>query len=202
MGFLQSGGFATLLGDLQQSSAEHLPDALTEAVPDPTEVTSILSQGLQTVAIDLLQTLTNRLPSIVASAGGMGINAFVFLLAVGTFYARGPDLLRVVLDIVPIEEDYVDALFEVFGDLANRAVGGAFATALVQGLVATLGYAIAGVEGLVFFGSLTALFAFVPLVGGAVVCLGPRGRLNRAARPPPGRRSTTTGRPLSPIPGV
>ena len=171
MAFVQDGGIATSIDAFSQQAGDSLPAAVADVLPDSTELTVLASDVLQTMTMGGLQQVTSQLPSIIASTGGLAIDAFVFLGAVGTLYVKGPALLKIVRDLVPLQEAYFDALFEVFGDLANRAVGGTVATALIQGLIATLGYAIAGVDGLVFFGSLTVLFAFVPLVGGAVIYL-------------------------------
>ena len=169
--FVQGGGITRSVDTLQLSWADHLPASLAGYLPDPVELTKLATAGLQTAALSSLQSMTAQVPDVVATTAGLSIDAFVFVFAVTTFYVKGPDVLVVVRDFIPLEERYLDALFEVFADLANRAVGGAVAVAVLQGALATLGYAIAGVHGLVFFGSLTALFALVPVVGGALVYL-------------------------------
>lgn len=169
--FVEEGGIARGVESLKQSWANLLPASLSGYLPDPAELTVLVGDAAQTAALAGLQTLTTKLPSIIAFTTGFSIEAFVFVFAVPTLYAKGPDALVVLRDLVPLEDGYVDELLVGFASLANRAFGGTIAVAVLQGAVATIGYAIAGVDGLVFFGSLTALFSLVPVVGGALIYL-------------------------------
>jgi predicted PurR-regulated permease PerM len=66
-------------------------------------------------------------------------------------------------------------LMAVFAEFAQNVVLAGVAAAVVQGVVAGIGYAIAGVERALLFALLTGVMAFVPVVGTAVawvpVCL-------------------------------
>jgi predicted PurR-regulated permease PerM len=171
LAFVQQGGIQHAMMAVQGFWARHVPAALSGILPDATELTGIGIDGVQTGAMSGLQAATTRIPTVLSSAAGFGIDAAIFVGAVGTFYAKGPEMLAILRDLLPIEDRYVDSLYDVFRDLANHVVTGTLATAAIQGLVATLGYAIAGVDGLAFFGSLTALCALVPIVGGALIYL-------------------------------
>ena len=84
---------------------------------------------------------------------------------------EGPKLLNVFANLSPMDDSYETRLFDVFREFATNMVVGSLATAILQGIVASIGYAIAGVDGVIFFGLLTALFSFVPVVGTVLVWL-------------------------------
>ena len=68
-----------------------------------------------------------------------------------------------------MEDAYEDRLFEVFREFANNMVLGSVVSGALQGVVAAVGYSIAGADRVVFLGLLTGVFSFIPLVGTAVV---------------------------------
>jgi predicted PurR-regulated permease PerM len=166
--FMQTGGLDAAVDQFHAGWSQLVPASLTDVAPDGTEV---LTSGLQSGVLSGLTVLTNSVPQIVATTAGIGVDTVVFVVAVATLYVQGPAVLGVIRDLAPLDEEYVDTLFGLFQDLSRRVVTGTAVTAMTQGLVATAGYAIAGVEGLVFWGMLTSLFALVPVVGSTIVYL-------------------------------
>lgn len=115
------------------------------------------------------QSVGGWLPQLIQSIVGGGLDAVIFVGAVISLYAEGPSVLKVMRRLSPMEDDYEERLFFVFQEFANNLVVGSLATAALQGLVAGVGYAIAGVDRLLFASVLTACFSFVPMVGTAVI---------------------------------
>lgn len=99
-------------------------------------------------------------------AGGLGRNlaklAFA-LLTVFFFYRDGETIAAQVRDVLhrmlgPRIDGYLDAM----GATTRAVVYGIVLTAIAQGVLAGLGYAVAGVPGPVFLGAVTALIALIP----------------------------------------
>lgn len=65
----------------------------------------------------------------------------------------------------PLRPDYTRGLFSEFRRVGRTTLMGTIVTGLVQGVLATLGYWIAGVPEPVFFGAATAVASLVPAVG-------------------------------------
>lgn len=99
-------------------------------------------------------------------AGGVGRNLAKLGLAIFTaffFYRDGEAFiaqLRAVLR--QILDSRIDHYLEAIGSTARAVVYGIVLTALAQGLLAGIGYAVAGVESPVFFGAVTTLIALIP----------------------------------------
>ncbi len=124
---------------------------------------------LQRTTVAAGQSLARTLPDWVGSIAVAALDGFVYLFAVVTLYMEGPRFLRAVMRLSPMRKEHDRRLFEVFREFSTNLVFGALTTAMVQGMIASVGYAIAGVPNLVLVSLLTTLFGFVPFVGTAVV---------------------------------
>jgi predicted PurR-regulated permease PerM len=126
-----------------------------------------------------LVTGARRLLEVVASSGGS-----VFLGAVGTlvnfilmlfvlfFVLRdGPSFAEAVVRMLPIEPGLRGKLWRHLIDVTRAVFMGIGLTALVQGFLLGVGFAIAGLPSPLVFGVLGALFALVPMVGTAIIWL-------------------------------
>lgn len=79
------------------------------------------------------------------------------------FYQDGEALIRQVRILLrQILDERVDNYLGAMGSTARAVVYGIVLTALAQGLLAGIGYAVAGVKSPVFFGVLTTLIALIP----------------------------------------
>jgi len=103
--------------------------------------------------------------------GALGtIVSFVLMLFVLFFVLRdGPVLAQQVVRVLPIEARLRGRLWQHLIDVTRAVFMGIGLTALVQGVLLGIGFAIAGVPSPLVFGVLGALFALVPVVGTAIV---------------------------------
>jgi predicted PurR-regulated permease PerM len=139
----------------------------------------------ETVGVSLAQiegwliTGTKRILETLASSGGavmlgaLGtIVSFVLTLFVLFFVLRdGPKAAEQVVRMVPIEGQLRERLWQHLIDVTRAVFMGIGLTALVQGVLLGIGFAIAGLPSPLVFGVLGALFALVPVVGTALVWL-------------------------------
>lgn len=97
----------------------------------------------------------------------MGIVVFVF--AVFFWFAEGPQIIRSLMLLSPLEEKYVAELLREFEVLVRAVVAGSLISAVVQALLAGLGYWLAGLESVFLLIAVTALMGMVPFVGATLV---------------------------------
>jgi predicted PurR-regulated permease PerM len=71
--------------------------------------------------------------------------------------------------VLPLDPRHTRALVLEFRDVGRSALIGTMATALFQGALGTMGYALGGVPHAVLWGLLTAIASFLPVVGTAIV---------------------------------
>ena len=142
---------------------------LIERLPAGTDPLAVVMRPLQQFVAGVGELAAASLPGLLGSVVGAAIDLLVYAFAVITLYVEGPALLRTAMQISPLRDVYERRLFEVFREFATNMLFGSIATAAVQAGIAGVGYAIAGVQSLVLVTLLTALSAFVPLIGTAVV---------------------------------
>ena len=116
-----------------------------------------------------LNSIGVGLPALIHGLLDGSVDLLVFLLSVVTLYMEGPRVLRASQRLFPLEDGYEERLFSVFREFANNMVIGSLATAVLQGLVAGIGYSFAGTGRVIFFATLTGVFSFVPVVGTALI---------------------------------
>lgn len=138
-------------------------------LPEDFDLLPTLLEPLRTAILSVGTLLTTALPGLLNQLVSSGIDGIIFIFALITLYIEGPRFLQFLARLLPMDDSYEARLFEVFREFANNMVLGSLATGALQGLVAGIGYAIAGVDRVAFLGLLTGIFSFVPLVGTALV---------------------------------
>ncbi len=117
-------------------------------------------------ARDWLSPLALKTPAFI---GGFFINAFITVFALYYFLADGTDLIAATTELVPLDSKYQRQLLAKFVEMSRAVATATLVTAIIQGLLAAIGYYFAGLEGVVLLMILTTFAAFVPIVGSSIV---------------------------------
>lgn len=163
---IREGGFDRLLDTLD---SPWLLAILSDFGVDRRELSVALADAVQRVSVSVAGGLAASLPNVFSQTAGVILDVVVFYLSVVTLLARGPDLLRWIGTISPLDPRYQQRLFEVFASFARNVVLAGLVCGVLQGAVAAVGYAIAGVDRPFVFGVLTGVLTYVPFVGTALV---------------------------------
>jgi predicted PurR-regulated permease PerM len=106
---------------------------------------------------------------IFLNAAGMLLRFFLMLFILFFALRDGAEWFRRVVALLPLAASSRDALFERLGKVLRAVVYGCGLTALAQGFLVTIGFAIAGLSGPIVFGVIAAVFALLPFGGAALV---------------------------------
>ena len=134
-----------------------------------TATTEQLQGWLESGSQMLLKSLAASGGDFVLSALGTIINFFIMLFLLFFLLRDGRHLLGRVVRLVPMEPVRRGELLKLMGDTTRAVVYGEGLTALVQGTLVGIGFAIAGLPSAVVFGVLTAFLALLPMGGAALV---------------------------------
>jgi predicted PurR-regulated permease PerM len=144
-----------------------------------------LSHLLQTLHIDEGQ-VNARLRDALSAAQGKAAAAAAIVFQTATGAALGlmlalitefymllewPSIARRLECVLPLDPRHTRALMLEFRDVGRSAFVGTVATALIQGGLAAIGYAIAGVATPITWGLVTAMASLLPVVGTFLVWL-------------------------------
>ncbi|PKO50560.1 MAG: AI-2E family transporter, partial [Betaproteobacteria bacterium HGW-Betaproteobacteria-20] len=120
-------------------------------------------QGVSQIVKTWFATNANNVTSIV---GGVGKNLakLIFVIVILFFFFR--DGARILRELRHVLERFIGqqihSYLHAVGSTTRAVVYGLFLTAFVQGVVAGLGYWVAGLSSPVIFGLLTMLLALIP----------------------------------------
>jgi predicted PurR-regulated permease PerM len=102
----------------------------------------------------------------------LGVSIFNLLLMFFTLYFLYKDgrfLLRKAMIVSPIPLKHEQALFQKFNEVSKATLFGTVLTAVAQGIVAWIGFSIAGVPSAFFWGTAVSIFSLIPTVGTSIV---------------------------------
>ena len=93
------------------------------------------------------------------------------IMVLGMFYflKDGPGMIRDFMRLSPLDDKYEQELLSEFDSVSRAVVLATLLSAFAQGLLAGLGYWVAGFESVFLLTMLTMVIAMVPVVGAAAV---------------------------------
>ena len=97
------------------------------------------------------------------------VNLVLILILMFFCFRDGERFLHWLFEIVPMPTDHVQSVGLRVYQTVTAVIRGALLTAGAQGVLAMIGYLVAGVPLAVFFGVLTGIAAMVPVVGAGLI---------------------------------
>jgi len=104
----------------------------------------------------------------------VGLSIFNLLLMFFTLfflYKDGRHILKRMMILSPIPVKYEKELFSKFNEISKATLFGTFLTAIAQGLVAWIGFSLAGVPSSFFWATAVSIFSLIPTVGTSIIWL-------------------------------
>ncbi len=121
-----------------------------------------LSRKAFDFVIDKVSSIVVKLPSII-------INLLIMFFTMHYFFIEGDKFYAKLFKILPIKDKQKKKLFKKIKVVSEGVVYGQIVTAIVQGLLAVIGYYLFGVTSPWLLGILTAFTALIPVVGTGIV---------------------------------
>jgi len=173
---------AELLRYAQQYAAGHKPPSPAELADIPVVGTvlawldanaGISLAQVQAWAVEIARTVLGSLAALGQKAflGALGtVVGFALMVFILFFAIRdGRAMFSALRELVPISRDDKARLFNHLASVLRAMVYGTGVTALVQGALIGVGFAVTGLPSPIVFGVLAALLALVPMAGTPVV---------------------------------
>lgn len=156
-----------LLAQLEQnpflgSLAEWLRDNLTASSEQ-------LQGWLVSASQMLMRSLAASGGNFLLGAVNTAVHFFMMLFLLFFFLRDGRQMLGRAVRLVPMETPQRSELLQLIGNTTRAVVYGEVLTAIAQGALVGVGFAIAGLPSAVVFGVLAAFLALLPMVGAAFV---------------------------------
>ena len=136
-----------------------------EFLPDRERIIALAGQLAQSAGGVLVDSLT---------AATLGTTNFLFqlflmLYAMYFFLTSGPAILDRILYLVPLNSADEQQLLDRFVSVTRATIKGSLVIGVIQGALAGLSFAVFGVPGAAFWGTMMAVLSIVPALGTALV---------------------------------
>jgi predicted PurR-regulated permease PerM len=139
---------------------------------DNTAVNVEQVQGWLTDSVQsLLKTAAATGGNVALGVFGTLVGFFMMLFLLFFFLQDGRAMLVALTRLIPVEPQRRAVLMKYLGDVTRAVVFGSTVTALIQGVIVGIGFALVGLPSPVVFGVLAAVAAFLP--AGAAIVLAP-----------------------------
>jgi predicted PurR-regulated permease PerM len=145
---------------------------------DPNAMISAAKQSISTIQgrlgfsfvsentlTDSLSRLSAFIPTVLNSTVTLVANLAIMLFILYYMFYNGRELERMLNKIIPLKQENINVLAGETKKMVRANALGIPLISIIQGLTATLGYFIFGVDEWGLWGFLTGVFAFFPVVG-------------------------------------
>jgi predicted PurR-regulated permease PerM len=126
-------------------------------------------EQVQTFAAKALDYAQTAGPALLGASAGAVASTLIMLIAFFFLLVDGRHLIRLLARVSPLQAAQTEELLQEFANVSSATLVGAALTALVQAVLATIGFALAHVPQAVFLGIATLVASFVPVIGTALV---------------------------------
>ncbi|MEK7464153.1 MAG: AI-2E family transporter [Patescibacteria group bacterium] len=116
-----------------------------------------------------LNWLIQNLNGVFSSFARIIVSSFIFLIALYYLLKDGHKFRKAVIDLSPLSDANDEAIFERLSLAVSSVIKGNLVIALIQGIVATIGFAIFSVPNPFLLGTVAAIAALIPGFGTALV---------------------------------
>lgn len=96
---------------------------------------------------------------------------FVMFFTLYYFFIEGDNLLKKVMYMSPLRDKYESYLVERFVSMTRATLKGTLVIGLIQGVLAGITFAIAGIPSSVIWGVVMTILSIIPAIGPAVVMI-------------------------------
>jgi predicted PurR-regulated permease PerM len=124
-----------------------------------------LARGFSSIATSFV----NKSSDFVLNIPKLLLHIFISLFAMYYMFIGGKSMLDSMENALPMSKAHSEKMIKQFNDIISATIYGAIVIAIIQGILAGIGYFIFGVSSPLVFGLLTLISAFIPFVGAALV---------------------------------
>lgn len=128
-----------------------------------------IKKSIVSMAQNLSSYLVSQSANFLKGVSGVLLSLIVMLFCMYYFFKDGQMLVKKVGVLSPLPSVYETELFKKIGAMVKAVIFGVFLTALIQGFVGGIGFAIAGISSPVFWATAMAFFSLMPVIGTAII---------------------------------
>jgi len=118
---------------------------------------------------EYLGKLSAFIPTLINSTANLLTNMILMLFLLYYMLYNGRDVEKFLFKVIPLKDRNINLLASESKRMIRANALGIPIISIIQGVVATIGYFIFGVDNFAVWGLLTGLFAFFPVIGTIII---------------------------------
>lgn len=150
--------------DELRQKIEEIP-VLKKLIPYQDKIVNKLGQIAGAVA----SFVSGALGGVVAGTARFFLMLFITLYSMFAFLRHGPAILDWIFQGLPLSAGDRERMTSTFSSVARATLKGKVVIAIVQGGLAGASFAVAGIEGAVFWAAIMAVLSVLPMIGSALI---------------------------------
>ncbi|MBE2230389.1 MAG: AI-2E family transporter [Chitinophagaceae bacterium] len=119
--------------------------------------------------VSLQEKISGLLPSLVNDTANLVTNLAILLFFLYYMLVHGKEIETYMAEVLPLKQKNVELLASETKRLVKASALGIPLISIIQGITASIGYLLFGVNNVVLWGFLTGVFAFFPIVGTMII---------------------------------
>jgi predicted PurR-regulated permease PerM len=143
--------------------------SLNDGESNPEQTEALLLDGIASGLRDVPRMIGEKVSAIFKNLALFGLHLLFVMVALFFFFRDGSRYAHFLVGLLPLERLYQERVVGAFSKTVTAVVRGMLVTAIVQGLLAGAGFAVAGVPVPMLLGLLTSITSFIPFLGAASV---------------------------------
>lgn len=184
--FIPVSGFLGIVAAEAFHLTQEVVPWVQEQIEDPTELRTELpawipfAERLQPYTSQIISKLSefagkigtflfNSLSATTRGTATFFLNAFIMLYAMFFFFTDGPAMRDRILSYSPLSSEDKGRLLAKGVSVTRATIKGTLVIGVVQGGLAGIAFAVAGIRGPAFWGTIMAVLSVIPGVGTALV---------------------------------
>jgi len=163
---------AYMNGTLRDYIAVHIPffDVIKNKLGDYPQLANVDFESIIKDAITVVTKAIGSKATMVIANITKSLFYFILMLFTMFFFFRDGDrIVDFLKGITPLKSEQVTILYSHMKDVIEGTMYGGLVIALLQGLLGGILFVIMGISSPVFWGSIMAFLAFIPMVGPSLV---------------------------------
>ena len=154
---------------IMELSLSNLPPAVEQGLARVLELLHISRPDLQDYVGRTLSMVQAWAPAALSLSFNAAFGTLFVLVAYYFLLVDGSSLVAAIVRLSPLPTAQTQELFNEFRQVSSAALWGSAVTSAVVGAVVAIGFAVVQAPHALFFGLVTLLAGFVPVVGSAIV---------------------------------
>ena len=154
---------------LSTLSWDRTPEALQPLLDKLVNALHIGQVDLERYTGQVLQYVQQTAPTMLTASFNAAADALVVTIAFYFLIVDGHKIVEFVGRVSPLQPEQTAELLTGIRDVSSAALMGTALTSLLQGVLFCVGFALTHIPHAVFFGMITVVAGFVPVVGAALV---------------------------------